>query len=104
MNRNNLLPHVALALVIILIAAFAGQVRNWRRDWHFHRHGGKHHAEVRMYSFPDHGRVALRSGTELFVRFRPEVRGHRRRPGSRCSDPARRVSPITRSGIRRRDL
>jgi len=25
MNRNNFLPHVALALVIILIAAFAGK-------------------------------------------------------------------------------
>jgi thermitase len=73
MNRNNFLPHVALALVIILIAAFAGQVRNWRRDWHFHRHGGKHHMEVRTYSFPDHGRSNLSSGTELFVRFRPEV-------------------------------
>jgi len=31
MNRNNFLPHVALALVIILIAAFAGQVRQWRK-------------------------------------------------------------------------
>jgi subtilisin family serine protease len=33
MNRNNFLPHVALALVIILIAAFAGQIRQWQKHW-----------------------------------------------------------------------
>ena len=31
MNRNNLLGHVALALTIILVAAFAGQVRRWEK-------------------------------------------------------------------------
>jgi len=30
MNRNNFLPHVALALVLILVAAFAGQLRKWQ--------------------------------------------------------------------------
>lgn len=34
MNRNNFLPHVALAIVVILIAAFAGQVRKWQNQWH----------------------------------------------------------------------
>jgi len=33
MNRNNFLPHVALALVLILIAAFAGQLRRWQTQW-----------------------------------------------------------------------
>lgn len=33
MNRNNFLPHVALALVLILIAAFAGQLRKWQTQW-----------------------------------------------------------------------
>jgi subtilisin family serine protease len=33
MNRNNLLPHVALALVLILVATFAGQLRKWQRNW-----------------------------------------------------------------------
>src|SRR5215204_2558218 len=33
MNRNNFLPHIALALVVILVAAFAGQLRNWQKQW-----------------------------------------------------------------------
>ena len=33
MNRNNFLPHVALALVLILVAAFAGQLRRWQKEW-----------------------------------------------------------------------
>src|SRR5713226_1249957 len=39
MNRNNFLPHVALALVLILIAAFAGQIRQWQKQWRAHHHG-----------------------------------------------------------------
>ncbi len=31
MNRNNFLPHVTVALVLILVAAFAGQLRRWQR-------------------------------------------------------------------------
>jgi len=30
MNRNNFLPRIALALVLILVAAFAGQLRRWQ--------------------------------------------------------------------------
>jgi thermitase len=30
MNRNNFLPHVALALILVLVAAFAGQLRKWQ--------------------------------------------------------------------------
>jgi len=34
MNRNNFLPHIALAVILILIAAFAGQLRRWQQaDW-----------------------------------------------------------------------
>jgi len=33
MNRNNILIHLALAIVLILIAAFAGQLNRWRREW-----------------------------------------------------------------------
>lgn len=36
MNRNNFLIHLALAIVLILIAAFAGQLNRWRKDWHSH--------------------------------------------------------------------
>jgi len=33
MNRNNFFIHLALALVLILVAAFAGQLSRWRRQW-----------------------------------------------------------------------
>ena len=33
MNRNNIFIHVALALVLILVAAFAGQLSRWRKQW-----------------------------------------------------------------------
>lgn len=33
MNRNNFLIHLALAVVLILIAAFAGQLNRWRKEW-----------------------------------------------------------------------
>jgi thermitase len=33
MNRNNFFIHLALALVLILVAAFAGQLNKWRKDW-----------------------------------------------------------------------
>ncbi|HET6974217.1 MAG TPA: hypothetical protein VFH96_09350, partial [Pyrinomonadaceae bacterium] len=33
MNRNNIFIHIALALVLILVAAFAGQLNKWRKQW-----------------------------------------------------------------------
>ena len=33
MNRNNFLIHVALAMVLILVAAFAGQLRKWQKQY-----------------------------------------------------------------------
>jgi len=33
MNRNNFLVHVALAVVLILVAAFAGQLRRWQKQY-----------------------------------------------------------------------
>lgn len=33
MNRNNFLIHVALAIVLILVAAFFGQLNRWRKQW-----------------------------------------------------------------------
>ena len=33
MNRNNFLIHLALAIVLILVAAFAGQLNRWRKHW-----------------------------------------------------------------------
>ena len=36
MNRNNILIHLALAIVLILVAAFAGQLNKWRKEWRSH--------------------------------------------------------------------
>lgn len=36
MNRNNIFIHVALAIVLILVAAFAGQLNKWRNQWKSH--------------------------------------------------------------------
>ena len=36
MNRNNFVIHVALAIVLILVAAFAGQLVKWRKTWKPH--------------------------------------------------------------------
>jgi subtilisin family serine protease len=33
MNRNNFFIHLALALVLVLVAAFAGQLSRWRKEW-----------------------------------------------------------------------
>lgn len=33
MNRNNFIVHVALAVVLILVAAFAGQLRRWQKQY-----------------------------------------------------------------------
>jgi subtilisin family serine protease len=36
MNRNNFFIHLALAIVLILVAAFAGQLSRWRKEWGSH--------------------------------------------------------------------
>ena len=36
MNRNNIFIHIALAIVLILVAAFAGQLSRWRKQWKSH--------------------------------------------------------------------
>ena len=79
MNRNNFLPHVALALVLILVAAFAGQVRNWRRHWRNHRRPVVMRPYVdtqRDQGAPQFYRGAEKqkpNKAEVFVRFRSGV-------------------------------
>src|SRR6185295_6292395 len=73
MNRNNFLPHAALAVVLILVAAFAGQVRNWRKHW---RHKGRTIvAGVPMTpsTLPNIKTVSGTKHSEIFVRFRAGV-------------------------------
>jgi subtilisin family serine protease len=74
MNRNNFLIHLALAIVLILIAAFAGQLNRWRKEW-------KHHvrimpaAEKKRTSTVEE--IALAEGrqgrAEVLVKFKSNV-------------------------------
>lgn len=76
MTRNNFLPHVALAFVLILVAAFAGQLRRWQHQW-------KH--AVRIMPATDKRRDAINDAematteprefgeAEVLVKFKPGV-------------------------------
>jgi subtilisin family serine protease len=68
MNRNNFLPHVALAAVLILVAAFAGQIRQWQKHWGTHR---RRPARMRPYTAPDRSEEQRTfANRELLVRFK----------------------------------
>src|SRR6267142_4209688 len=75
MNRNNFLPHVALALILILVAAFAGQLRKWqwKRTVRIMPGADKRHDAI------NNGQIASDepnefSPPEVLVRFKPGVR------------------------------
>src|SRR5215510_9854735 len=80
MHRNNFLPHVALALVLILVAAFAGQLRRWQKQWK---------QQVRIMPAAEKPREAINnvdssvyeprtgSSPEIMVRFKPGVSAER---------------------------
>jgi subtilisin family serine protease len=72
MNRQNLLGHVALAALIVLAAAFAGQVRRWesRRESR-----AQIVVEEMRRAEPPAGGLAVREAgePEVLVRFRPGV-------------------------------
>ena len=74
MNRNNILIHLALAIVLILIAAFAGQLNRWRREWK-HRMHVMPIAEKKRASTAEE--IALAEGrparAELLVKFKSGV-------------------------------
>jgi len=74
MNRNNILIHLALAIVLILIAAFAGQLNRWRGEWK-HRVHIIPAAEKRRASTAEE--IALAEGrshrAELLVKFKSGV-------------------------------
>lgn len=72
MNRQNLFGHLALALAIIMVAAFVGQMRRWERSYKdFGRHDEavindphvRPDISVETASHPEHA--------EVLVRFRP---------------------------------
>src|SRR5687768_13027520 len=75
MNRNNFLIHLALAIVLILIAAFAGQLNRWRKQWKSHV-GIIPAAEKKRASTAEE--IALAEGRvmgrpEVLVKFKPGV-------------------------------
>jgi len=77
MNRNNFLPHVALALVVILIAAFAGQVRNWQGHWQkSHENERKVDLAPRRLAVHIAEHTAAKP-TEVLVRFKSGVSAER---------------------------
>jgi thermitase len=63
MNRHNFLGHLALAITLIFLAAFAGQIRRWQN-------------QPRAFLNPenrteDEARTVRRNAAEVLVRFRP---------------------------------
>ena len=74
MNRNNFLIHLALAIVLILIAAFAGQLNRWRSQW-------KHHVHIMPVAEKHRGSTAddiavadsRPARAELLVKFKSNV-------------------------------
>ena len=76
MNRNNFLIHVALAIVLILVAAFAGQLRRWQKEY-------KHRVRIipaeektrRAVTTAEVGEVDARTLAipEVLVKFKPGV-------------------------------
>lgn len=70
MNRNNFLGHLALALTIILVAAFAGQLRRWDRQ-----RGKAPRATTSITTTSDRkvDLVTQMSEPEVLVRFRAGV-------------------------------
>ncbi len=70
MNRQNFIGHLALALTIILVAAFAGQLRRWDRQ------RGKFRRSTTTLTSTDDRRSEIstsKSEPEVLVRFRSGV-------------------------------
>lgn len=68
MNRNNFVIHLALAIVLILVAAFAGQLNKLRKDWG--RHMGPMPAAEKKRAVSSAEEIAL---AETHNFGRPEV-------------------------------
>lgn len=76
MNRKNFLGHLALALTIVLLAAFAGQVRRWQKEWQAAREEARLVAEKQESaeeSAEPAGDQEESDAAEVLVRFKPGV-------------------------------
>jgi len=75
MNRNNFFIHVALALVLILVAAFAGQLNRWRKTWKSHARIVPVEEKKKAMTVEDISLSETRSlgAPEILVKFRSGV-------------------------------
>lgn len=76
MKRHNLVVHLSLALMLVMVAAFVGQIRRWQRA----HHSVEQHTEVaEVEQAPHEEEEAIAeprekgNEPELLVRFRPGV-------------------------------
>ncbi len=77
MSRNNIWVHLTLALVLVLIAAFAGQVRKWQKTLRPSQQTSPS-SQDRSDSSDDSDQTDQQSGAkaEILVRFRAGVTQH----------------------------
>ena len=75
MNRNNFFIHVALALVLILVAAFAGQLNRLRKQWKAHARFVPVEEKKRAATVEDISLSETRSfgAPEILVKFKSGV-------------------------------
>ncbi|MBV9210925.1 MAG: S8 family serine peptidase [Acidobacteria bacterium] len=74
MNRHNFLGHLALALTVILVAAFAGQLKRWERGRDYTRPTGKGGAILKSDKQPVLADVYARPRMpEVLVRFKQNL-------------------------------
>ncbi|HEX8177406.1 MAG TPA: S8 family serine peptidase [Pyrinomonadaceae bacterium] len=64
MNRQNFPKHLLLAVAIVMLAAMAGQIRRWQRDWHPRR-------TRTVITTTQKTTVTRPRASEVLVRFRP---------------------------------
>jgi thermitase len=64
MNRQNFPKHLLLAVTIIMLAAMAGQIRRWQRDWQPRR------SRAVLTTTQPAARVSRPRASEVIVRFR----------------------------------
>jgi thermitase len=89
MNRHNFLGHLALAITLIFLAAFAGQIRRWQNQ-------PRVNLEV---EYEAETPTVTRQGAEVLVRFRPgttleRMRNISRRLNDRIEDRIESVSGL----------
>ena len=71
MNRQNFLGHIALALTLVLVAAFIGQMQRWHRQNESERAAQIEASSFEVVETPRVEQPRTSSHAEVLVRFRP---------------------------------